>query len=231
MFSFCVYRIPNIHVNMEGKNTSTTWLLSYKMSKFYILGNNWLDVFHFYLDISCHPDMSWMCVCNSSHNLISEKHRDCWWIVFKLSNHNNITFLNFKNKLIYCLTQPHWPSTMLPQAVTLGSTRGWNKPLRGALPWLTRRQKAQFTFLQDDQGSGFPSLLLYCPQRNISNSVPIYPTHCFQHNVESQYCFQICILHNYQNSLKKLKVLKSVIKIPICTVAVLSNFTEQLAFF
>lgn len=145
MFSFCVYRIPNIHVNMEGKNTSTTWLSSYKMSKFYILGNNWLDVFHFYLDISCHPDMSWMCVCNSSHNLISEKHRDCWWIVFKLSSHNNITFLNFKSKLIYCLTQPHWPSTMLPQAVTLGSTRGWNKPLRGALPWLTRRQKAQFT--------------------------------------------------------------------------------------
>lgn len=182
IFLFCVYMMANTNVNIEEKNQSTSWLLFYKMSSFSILGNNSLDVFHFYLDISCHPVISWICIFYSSYNLISEKHSDCWWIIFKLFKYNNIIFPICRNKLIYLLTQPHWKSMMMPQAVTLGSTRGWYKPLRGTFPWVTWRWKAQVTLLQDYWWRGFPSLLFYCPRRNISNSVCIYSNSCFQHN-------------------------------------------------
>lgn len=122
----------------KKKNQPTTWGLFYKMSNFNILGNNWLDVFHFYLDISCHPVISWTCIYYLSYNLISEKHRDHWWIIFKSFKYNNIIFPIFRNKLIYCLTQPHWKSTVMPQAVTLGLASGWRKPLRN--PSLINRE-------------------------------------------------------------------------------------------
>ena len=50
IFLFCVYMMPNIHVNIqEKKNQPTIWGLFYKMSNFNILGNNWLMFFIFIL--------------------------------------------------------------------------------------------------------------------------------------------------------------------------------------
>lgn len=96
---------------------------------------------------------------------------------------------------------------------------------------VTMEVESSVHFSTGESMEGLPSLLLYYPQRNISNSVRIFPNCCFQYNVYSQYCFQKHLLNNHQKSPTKLKLLKPAIKISIYMFLVLRNFTNQLGLF